>query len=60
MRDRYDALAANTSEGLEWYREELWRRRGDKQTRVLIWLTVAITVLTVANTVLVAFATLWD
>jgi hypothetical protein len=57
LRQKYDELALRVSEGLEWYREEIWRRRGRKQTTVLIWLTVTIGILTAANVVLVAVAT---
>ncbi len=36
IRARYDNFAANVSEGLEWYREELRRRTLERQTRTLI------------------------
>ena len=53
VRAAYNEIASHTTVGLEWYREELHRRALDRQTRLLVILTVAIAVLTAANVVLV-------
>jgi hypothetical protein len=57
---RYDALAANTVVGLDFYREEIARRTHDEQTAEMLSLTRAvwrltwlITILTIANVVAV-------
>ena len=53
----YNDASPNVVVGLEWFRFELWRREAATQTKWVIWLTVAITVLTAAN-VIVAFLVL--
>jgi hypothetical protein len=53
----YNDASPNVVVGLEWFRFELWRREAARQTWTVIWLTVAVTVLTAAN-LIVAFAVL--
>jgi len=48
----YNDAAPNVIVGLEWYRFELWRREARRQTTAVIWLTVAMTVLTAVNAAL--------
>ena len=54
LRAKYNSLAVNASEGVEWYREELRRRALDRQTGTLVKLTWALAGLTAVNVVLVA------
>jgi hypothetical protein len=51
--EQHDALAANTVVGISYYLEELARRRGDKQARLMIRLTWIIAILTAINVVAV-------
>jgi hypothetical protein len=55
LRTTYNEIALNTAVGLEWYRGELQRRSVDRQTSSLARVTWAISVLTFANVVLVAW-----
>jgi len=50
----HDAAAGNTVLGLDYYLEDLARRRADRQTATMVRLTWAIAILTVVNVVLVA------
>ncbi len=61
--NRYDAEAQNTVVGTGFYRDELFRRVQAKQTNEMLAftrhvrnLTVVITLLTIANVILVAVA----
>jgi hypothetical protein len=53
----YNDASPNVIVGLEWFRFELWRREASRQTWAVIWLTVAIMVLTAVN-IAVALAVL--
>lgn len=60
--DRYNAAANNTVVGTGFYREEITRRQNAEQTRKVLDLTknmhhmtIAITVLTIINVVLVGY-----
>jgi hypothetical protein len=57
IRAKYNRMAVNVNEGLEWYREELRRRALDRQTGTLVKLTWFLAALTAANVVLVAVTT---
>jgi len=50
----YDAHAVHTVAGLGFYRDEILRRQIARQSRIMVWLTVATVALAVANVVLVA------
>ncbi len=59
----HDAKAKTTEAGVQYYLDELARRDNNRQsehmlklTKVITWLTVIITVLTIANVILVAIA----
>ncbi len=47
IRARYNEIAKNAQEGLEWYRHELLRRDVARQTRWLIAMTAVLTIATV-------------
>lgn len=53
---RYDQIAKNTVLGLDFYRQEIWRRDQEKQTRTMVILTWVIAFLTAVNAVLVALS----
>ncbi|MYA78779.1 MAG: hypothetical protein F4132_00290 [Gemmatimonadetes bacterium] len=62
--ERYDQTASNTVIGLEFLKQEIWRRDSDrlsesmvKMTKRIQWLTIAITILTVLNVVVVVVGT---
>ena len=59
LEQRYDESAQNTVVGLEWFREQFRRPEAARQANVLIWLTVAIAIMSAAHVVLVAL-TLFD
>jgi transcription termination factor Rho len=50
---QHDQLAPNAGVGVGYYLEELARRRLERQTKTLVLLTAAITLLTVVNVVAV-------
>ncbi len=60
--DRYNAAAQNTGVGAGFYREEYVRRQAEKQAQQMLGInknmhrmTIAITVLTIVNVMLVAY-----
>jgi len=60
---RHDAAAANTVYGVQWYVDELSRRRADKATEALVrltavlnWLTVVVALFTAASTAATIYA----
>lgn len=44
--EQYDKQASSTSVGLNYYTEEIARRRNEKSNKLMVNLTVAITVMT--------------
>ena len=63
--DRYNAAAKNTVVGTEFYREEITRRQNQAQTEKVLSLTknmhhmtIAITLLTIVNVILVGYTIL--
>ncbi len=52
-----DRTGSTTQLGLGFFREELFRRDVERQGRVLLWLTVVVTVLTAVNVALVYLST---
>ena len=51
--EQHDKLAASTMVGVSYYLEELERRRGDRQSRLMIRLTWIVAGLTAINVVAV-------
>ncbi|TSA56838.1 MAG: hypothetical protein D4R45_00230 [Planctomycetaceae bacterium] len=53
----HDKKADSTDPGVNYYLDELQRRQQNRQTKIMLWLTVVITILTAAN-VITVFASL--
>jgi len=53
---RYDELATHVDLGLDFYRQEIWRRDQERQTQTMLTLTWVIAALTLVNTIAVVVA----
>ena len=50
--DLHDKRAANTAEGLRVIQDELYQRTIENHTKAMTWMTVLITLATIANGIL--------